>query len=102
MVEIIRDMSDKDYFALDAVNASTLKAMVNPEKMQYRKRNPMQSDALKLGTDFHALVLCNQYPADSENVAISPFDSFRTKEAKAWKEDQIKAGNNRWQMQYIA
>lgn len=91
-VELIKDMSDKDYFAIDAVNASTLKAMVNPEKAHYRKLNPVHSDAFKLGSDFHALVLQGLEPADSEDVAISPFDAFRTNESKAWKAEQIKAG----------
>jgi len=93
-VEIKYGMSDEDYFAIDAVNASTLKSMVNPEKRQYRESHPVQSDALRIGTDFHALVLCNKEPADSENVAISPFDSFRTNESRSWKAEQIKAGKD--------
>ena len=94
MVEVIKDMSDKDYFAIDAVNASTLKAMVNPEKAQYQKLNPVHSDAFALGTDFHALVLQGKEPADSDDVAVSPFDAFRTNEAKAWKAEQLAAGKN--------
>jgi len=92
MVEIIRDMSDKDYFALDAVNASTLKAMDNPELMKYKKDNPEVKECFAFGSVFHDWTLRNLNVNECESVAVSPFDSFRTKEAKAWKYEQARNG----------
>jgi hypothetical protein len=92
MVEIIRDMSDKDYFALDAVNASTLKAMDNPELMKYKKDNPEVKECYAFGSVFHDWTLRNLTVNKCESVAISPFDSFRTKESKSWKTEQARNG----------
>ena len=85
--EILYDMPDADYFAIDALNASTLKQMVNPERYKWSQENPKTSPALQFGTDFHDYVLRGKMPTDGEDMVVCPFDSYRTKEAKAWKEE---------------
>ena len=66
--------------------------MVNPEKAEYRKNHPVNSDAFSLGTDFHNLVLCGKTPADDHNIAVSPYSDFRKAEAKGWKKEQELSG----------
>ena len=90
--ELIKGMNDKEYFAIDALNASTLKAMNNPMVYKYNQGHKASSDAMKIGTDFHELLLRGVKPEDAKNVAISDFDSFRSNDAKAWKAEQEAAG----------
>jgi len=90
--ELIEGMSDKDYFAIDALNASTIKAMSNPMLYRYKEDNPTVKECLSVGTDFHELFLRGIQPADGADVAISEYPDFRKKDAKAWRDKQLEAG----------
>jgi len=94
MAEIIKDMSDKDYFAIDALNASTIKGMSNPQKVKHDKDNPKEpTEAMRLGTAYHALLLQGIKPvSESEGAEISPYDAYRTKEAKTWRDEKLEKG----------
>lgn len=51
---------------------------------------PKDSDQFAFGRAAHCLILGDE--VFSESYVIMPFDSLRTKEARAWKEEQIAAG----------
>jgi len=90
--EIIYDMSDEDYFEIDALNASVLKKMNNPERAKWDDEHKSTSEAMQFGSDFHDFVLRGIRPDQKSDIAISHFDSFRTKEAKAWRDSMLAAG----------
>lgn len=79
-----------DYFSDPRINASTLKLFsgrdFSPALALHKLRNPSApSAAMQLGTAVHSyLEHKGQFGPD---VLISPFDSFRTKEAQQWKKD---------------
>jgi hypothetical protein len=60
----------------------------------YRWRNNPKTFAGSTAATWGTVVDCLVTTPDEigDVVAISPFDSFRTKEAKEWKADQIEAG----------
>ncbi len=75
-----------------AVSKSLLwKFNESPFKWRYGKPKPT-SEAMRLGLLVHTLALT---PAEfSEAYAVSPFDSFRTNESKAWRQEQEDAGRS--------
>jgi hypothetical protein len=53
---------------------------------------PMKSTpAMEFGTLVHDLLLS---PGDCDKYVTSPYDSYRTNEAKAWRDEQIAAGKS--------
>jgi len=90
--ELHEGMSDKDYFALDALNSSKGKKMGNPQKFKHEDDNQKQSDALDFGTIFHDYVLREIDPKNHPSVAIGDFENFKTKKAQQWRDKNLEAG----------
>lgn len=85
-------MTEPEYRALDAVNWSTLKAMADSPAHYLAALNVGRTDTPALR--FGRLVDCFLFsPAEyAARYVISPFDDFRTKDAKAWRDDAIESG----------
>jgi hypothetical protein len=60
-------------------------SIYNPDR-----REPEEKQVFAFGKAAHALILEGELPPDQ--FQISPFDSFRTNEAKAWKAEMQAAG----------
>jgi len=90
--ELIEGMSDKDYFAIDALNASTIKAMVNPEQHKHNKDNPEVRECFAFGSVFHDFVLRGLNPKDCDAISIFDYKTFAGKEAIKAKKDCIASG----------
>lgn len=86
---ILHDLSDKDYWSLEAINASSLKTFIN-DPIEYQNRyikktlQYKKSDALDFGSALHCKIL---EPEDFENrFVVKPEGlSLVTKEGKQWK-----------------
>lgn len=52
------------------------------------KREPIDSTALKFGRAAHAFILGE--PEFNKEFVLSPYDDFRTKEARTWREQQSR------------
>lgn len=61
----------------------------SPYKWRHGKSKPA-TDAMAFGTLAHALLLDPK--SFDDQFVVSPYDSFRTNEAKAWKADRIAEG----------
>ena len=85
-------VTEREYRALDAVNWSTLAAMADsPAHYQHALRaGRKDTAALRIGRLIDVLTFTPE--AASERVAVSPYDSFRTNEAKVWRDGCIAAG----------
>ena len=91
------NLSDADYFGGTALGSTDLKTLCKaPADWWYGSAyNPDRIVTSKSHFDFgkalHSLVLEGENAFD-KLVTLSPFDSFRTNEAKAWKAEQEAAG----------
>lgn len=88
--EII-DATDEEYFAMDALDQSQLKAFLkNPKEWAYDRLlgDHTPTDAMKFGTAFHAYLLNT-----SEVVCLDEGQTFQNKANKAWREAQEAMGN---------
>ena len=94
----IQDMKSRDYHAATAsptnLGGAVSKSMLwafnqSPFKWRFGKRST-PSPAMQLGSLVH--LLCFQKDEFDETYAVSPFDSFRTKESKEWREDMESQG----------
>lgn len=85
-------MTEPEYRALRAVNWSTLKAMADSPAHYLAALNVGRTDTPALR--FGRIVDCFLFsPADyASRYAIAPYDDFRTKEAKAWRESAEAEG----------
>lgn len=63
------------------------------------RRPPIDTDALKFGRAAHAIILGE--PEFAKHFIVSPYDDFRTKEARAWREKQIRTVVTKPQMEMI-
>ena len=87
-------MGDKEYFSHAYLNASTLKMFSGPDS-RYSKRQALHrlqtprkpSPAMALGSLFHQAMEVGYIDASP-----APYAEFRTKDAKAWKEQQEELG----------
>lgn len=86
------DMPAHVYHRGPGVSSSGLKLIGrSPAHFMFERQHPRpRTRALTVGTAFHTLVL-EPHKFDDEFVA-SPFDSYRTKDAKQWREDMIASG----------
>lgn len=97
-------MREADYRALPALSGTGVALLLeSPADWRWKQEHPTPSTpAMMFGTLVHALTLDN-YTEDEDpyaftpfevdpGVVVSPFDSFRTAEAKAWKAEQQLAG----------
>jgi len=80
--------SDAEYFAYDAVNASSLKHLVkSPQKYQWAKANPKPpTPTMTLGSAIHCLTF--EPLAFTERYAVGENGSRRTKAYREWAEEQ--------------
>ena len=88
--EII-DATDEEYFAMDALDQSQLKAFLkNPKEWAYDRLlgDHTQTDAMRFGTAFHAYLLDT-----SEVVCLDEGQTFQSKANKEWREEQEAMGN---------
>lgn len=85
------DVDEATYRALPGLSGTGVKRLLeSPADYKYELDHPAPSTpAQALGTLVHALVLGTDVRA-----IVSPFDSFRTAEAREWKAAQISAGND--------
>lgn len=81
-----------EYRAIDAVNWSTLKAMADSPAHYLAAVNEGRKDtaALKTGRLLDCLIFTPG--AFATTYAVSPYDDFRSKDAKAWRDETIASG----------
>lgn len=99
---IYPDMSEADYHAdpcpAPSLSSSIIKlittksalhaAVAHPRiKTGFEEDDETPTTAQSIGKVAHALML-----GSDDKIAVSPFDSFRTKEAKTWRDEQQAAG----------
>lgn len=85
---VYADVPAEQYHAGPQISASGLKRLLPPyTPAHYRYGEFQTSAALDFGKVAHRLVL-----GDGDSFTVSPFESFRTAEAKAWKAEQEAAG----------
>ena len=87
----IIDVSDEEYFAMDALDQSQLKAFLkNPKEWAYDRLlgDHAPTEAMRFGTAFHAYLL-----GTSEVVCLDEGQSFQSKANREWREEQELAGN---------
>ena len=84
---IVHDMPEAEYRALPGLSGTgVVKLLKSPALYRESVDNPTPpTPAMALGTAFHALVLEGIEPT------VSPFDSFRTKEAREWRDANPQA-----------
>jgi len=89
-----KKMKIQDYHKSNALGSSDVRAWIDscPSKWMHRKEMNKSTDAMTFGQLVHTMVL--EPEKFDEEFAISPFDSFRTKEAREWKKEMIEAGRN--------
>ena len=90
--ELIEGMSDKDYFAIDALNASTIKAMSNPMQYKHDQDNAEAKECFAFGSVFHDFVLRGLSPKDCKSISVFDYKTFAGKEASKAKKDCIASG----------
>lgn len=84
----IYDIPSAAYHALPHLSRSTIHTLLTKSPAHAKMGGDVEStDPMKLGTVAHALLL-----GKGDEYAESPFDEYRTNEAKAWKAEQLAAG----------
>lgn len=87
----IIDATDEEYFAMDALDQSQLKAFLkNPKEWAYDRLygDHTPTDAMRFGTAFHAFLL-----GTSEVVCLNEGETFRSQKNKDWRDEQESMGN---------
>lgn len=84
-------MGEAEYRAMPGLSGTRVKAVLDsPADYRWDLDHPQPSTpAQALGTLVHALIL-GTYTAEA--FPVSPFDSFRTAEARFWRDEQIALG----------
>ena len=83
------DLTEAAYRALPGLSGTQVATLLeSPARLKWEASNPRpRTDAMSLGTIFHALVL------GGESLwTVAPFDNFLTKAAKEWKAEQEAFG----------
>ena len=85
----IYDQPDATYRALPGLSGTEVaKVLDSPAELKWARENRTAgTSAMALGTLTHALVLGQEHLA-----TVSPFDSFRTAKARAWRDAQVDFG----------
>ena len=84
----IFDLPPADYHALPHLSRSTIHTLLTRSPAHAKLEGGDKStDPMKLGTVAHALFL-----GKGARYEISPYDEYRSNEAKAWKKEQEQAG----------
>lgn len=91
-------LEPEKYFAADRLGSTDMSPLHNrPADWWYGSRhnpdNPGRkvSEEMEFGSGLHALLLEGE-EAYAKSCVISPFDSFRTKEAQMWRDEMRAAG----------
>ena len=87
--QIIYDLPMSAYRALPLLNKSTLNNWV-PGKSPRQSLYTYDTSSLNEGRIIHDIIEGLGEITDNPAFVISEYDSFRTKEAKAWKDEQTK------------
>ena len=88
-------MNDKEYFALDAINATLLKDIIkqSPVHAQARRaRKDEPTHQMKLGTAVHAAILDTNW---DDAIAVAPAVDRRTKAGKAEYSEFLETVDNK-------
>lgn len=97
-------MREVDYRALPALSGTGVSTLLeSPADWLWKQEHPTQTTpAMMFGTLVHALTLNNYTEAEDPyaftpaavdpSVVLSPFESFRGAEARAWRDEQRAAG----------
>jgi hypothetical protein len=97
-------MRESDYRALPALSGTGVASLLaSPADWLWKQEHPtLQTPAMAFGTLVHALTLGNYTEEEDPyrfeavevdpNLVISPFDSFRKAEARAWRDEKIENG----------
>jgi len=84
----IHDLPAADYHALPHLSRSTAHTLLTKSPAHAKAgMSDEQNGAMRLGTVWHKIVL-----GKGDEFAISPYDAYRTDEAKAWRDEQVEAG----------
>jgi hypothetical protein len=75
-----------DYHAIKALSQSGIKTICKKTPLHYAVQDQRATAEMNFGTVAHALAL------GVGNFDVSPYDEFRTNEAKAWRDDRISRG----------
>lgn len=70
-----------------ALSASGIKCLLNETPLDFITPKDKKSDAMNFGSVVHALAL-----GKGAKFSVSPFDEYRTKEARQWRDDTIAEG----------
>lgn len=70
-----------------ALSYSGIKILLNETPLDFITPKPRKSEALGFGAIVHRLAL-----GKGSEFEISPFDEYRTKDARAWRDDYLAAG----------
>lgn len=85
----IYDLPSDQYHAGPGISSTGVKRLLPPyTPAHFRYGRFESSQAMDFGKVAHRLVL-----GDGDSFVVSPFDSFRSGEARAWKAEQEAAGN---------
>jgi len=91
-------LKDEVYFAQDRLGSTDMSVLhKDPASWWYGSRhNPNRherevSEEMQFGSALHALVLEGE-EAYADRAEISPFEDFRTKEARVWRDDAVIRG----------
>lgn len=91
-------LSDEAYFGQDRLGSTDLvKLHKDPASWWYQSRHnrdfarPEPTEELEFGSALHVLVLEGD-DAFAERCVVSPYEDFRTKEARVWRDEQRIAG----------
>jgi len=96
-VHIDRYHNDPDLCDGPSISSTGLRAIMNcPVKYwatsiyNPNRRESPKKQHFTIGKAAHAMILEGELPADQ--FVASPYDAFRTNEAKAWRDDQLASG----------
>ena len=91
--QLIHGMPFEEYQALDALNISSLLLMlISPRHFRHGLDNQRpDTEAFRVGRAVHTLVL-EREAAFAAGYAVSPYDDFRKKEAREWRDEQERKG----------
>lgn len=80
-----KKMTDQEYFSCPELSSSSVKKMITDspfEVREYIKGNMPQPTGVEIGKALHSMLL------GGDLVEVSPFDSYRTKEAREWRDSR--------------
>ena len=70
-----------------ALTQSGIKVLLNETPFDFRNPSPRKSDEMDFGSIVHALAL-----GKGAKFAVAPYDDYRTKDARAWRDETIADG----------